>query len=260
MRERDCSVVDQHLLTADYRILRIKAGCVARDARPGQFVHVRIPGLDAMALRRPFSIYKADNGVLEIVYKVVGKGTKQLANLLAGDNVNVIGPLGNGFPCNLPESCIPVLVAGGYGVAPLSFLARRLPARGILLAGGRSAHDLLCLADFSALNWDVRVSTEDGSMGITGRVTALLDEVLKERAAGSVELFACGPDGMLRAVGAIAGKAGCRAWLSLDKHMACGVGACLTCVQKLRRPDGSVWTGRVCRDGPVFEAADIVWD
>ena len=152
-----------------------------------------------------------------------------------------------------------MLVGGGYGVAPLLFLATRLGRRGSLFVGGRTEEDVLLADEFRALGWDVRIATEDGSAGVRGRVTVAIDAALASVPAGGAEWFVCGPDGLLRAVGALAGERGETAWLSLDKHMACGVGACLACVQTLRRKDGSTWIGRVCKDGPVFESREIVW-
>ena len=252
------TVREQRLLTPDYYLLRLDAPEVAGAARPGQFVHVRVTGLDDASLRRPFSIYDAAGGLLSVIYKTVGRGTAQLARLAIGDAVPVIGPLGNGFPLDNGGRA-PLAVAGGYGVAPLSFLARRIGRPGVLLAGARGAADLLCLDDFADAGWEVRVATQDGSRGTRGVVTDLLDAWLAAHPDAPPEIYACGPDGMLRAVGARAADAGARVWLSLDKHMVCGVGACLACVQRLRRPDGSEWIGRVCHDGPVFEAREIVW-
>lgn len=259
MHDLNCPLLAQHILTGDYRLLELKAAAIARKARPGQFVHMRVDGLDHTSLRRPFSIYRAEGDVLSVVYKTVGRGTSLLAQLTVGDSVGLIGPLGNGFPCD-PGGRVPVLVAGGYGVAPLSFLARRLGTKGVLLVGGRTAADVLCTEDFLTLGWDVQVATQDGSCGECGLVTVLLDRWLATHAPGQAELYACGPDGLLRAVTERSRSAGCRAWLSLDKHMVCGVGACLACVQHLRRADGSIWIGRVCHDGPVFEASEIVWN
>jgi dihydroorotate dehydrogenase electron transfer subunit len=259
MHDLNCPLLAQHTLTGDYRLLELDAAAIAREARPGQFVHLRVTGLDQTALRRPFSIYRAEGDMLSVIYKTVGRGTSRLAQLAAGDSVGLIGPLGNGFPCDL-QGRMPVLVAGGYGVAPLSFLARRLGGKGVLLVGGRTAADILCTRDFAALGWEVQVATQDGSLGECGLVTVLLDRWLAAHVPGQSELYACGPDGLLRAVTERARDSGCRAWLSLDKHMLCGVGACLACVQNLRRPDGSIWIGRVCHDGPVFEAGEIVWN
>jgi dihydroorotate dehydrogenase electron transfer subunit len=254
-----CRVSAHAPLKAGYWTLELDAGEIARQAAPGQFVHLRVPGLEQASLRRPFSIFGAEGGALKILYKTVGRGTGEMSRLRPGDEVQVIGPLGNGFP--LAPQGVPLLVAGGYGVAPLCFLASRLPRKGLALVGGRSADDVLACEGFERLGWEVRVATQDGSLGERGLVTAPLDrELARLRAEGrAAELYACGPDGMLRAVGERALASGSRAWLSLDKHMVCGVGACLACVQSLRREDGSTWIGRVCHDGPIFEAREIVW-
>jgi dihydroorotate dehydrogenase electron transfer subunit len=255
---REASIIAQKPLTGGYFLLRLKTPALAESARPGQFVHLRIPSLEPTALRRPFSIYRAERGELALLYKRVGRGTDALATMPAGSVVSLMGPLGNGFPA-ADTGHLPILIGGGYGVAPLVFLASRLPRKGVVLLGGRRAEDVRCTSDFEALGWLVEVATEDGSRGAKGLVTALLDRHLA-RADAQPELFACGPDGMLRAVGTRAIAADCRAWLSLDHHMVCGIGACLACVQKLRAPDGNTRIARVCKDGPVFEAREIVWE
>jgi dihydroorotate dehydrogenase electron transfer subunit len=245
-------------VSGEYRILSLDVPRIGSLAGPGQFVHVLVPRLTSCVLRRPFSIYKARGNTLTLLYKTVGQGTRALAELAVGERVNLLGPLGRGFPTDR-RGILPVLVAGGYGVAPLSFLAGRLRTRGVVFIGGASADDVLCVKDFRALGWDVRVATEDGSRGTKGLVTAPLDAWVKRNRAQPLEFFACGPDGLLKAVGARAAKGGWKAWLSLDKHMGCGLGACLACVQKVRDKDGKEVWARVCRDGPVFEAGQIVW-
>lgn len=244
-------------LAQGYQVLTLAAPAIAAEAKPGQFVHIRVPSLDPARLRRPFSIYDAEpeTGRLHILYKTVGLGTRRLAALPVGTALPVLGPIGRPFP--LDPAGTPFLVGGGYGVAPLWFLASRLPCKGILFVGGRTAADILETDRFAEAGWDVRVATQDGSLGTPGLVTAPLDDALA--AKPRAELYACGPDGMLRAVGERAIAAGVKGWLSLDKHMVCGVGACLACVQKTRRPDGSETLARVCVDGPVFEAREIVW-
>lgn len=259
MNVEDAHVLKQRSVTEEYRVLTLEAPVIAPQVRPGQFVHVRIPHLETAVLRRPFSVYRADGSSLAVLYKTVGKGTRALSAVAEGDRISVIGPLGNGFPDPAPE-CLPVLVAGGYGVAPLSLLVSRCSQRGIVFIGGASAGDILCADDFREQDWDVRISTEDGSIGARGLVTDILDEWLESRTGSPApEFFVCGPDGLLEAVGgrAVAGK--WNAWLSLDKHMGCGVGACLACVQKIRDATGNVELKRVCKDGPVFESREIVW-
>ncbi|MBM4147497.1 MAG: dihydroorotate dehydrogenase electron transfer subunit [Lentisphaerae bacterium] len=243
-----------------YRELVLNAPAIAASVRPGQFLHLRIPRFEQAVLRRPFSVFRAEGEHISILYKTVGAGTMALTGVREGEVVNVMGPLGNGFPSSSPGS-LPVLVAGGYGVAPLYLLARRMDMAGIIFIGAATSDDVLCVEDFAAFGWQIEIATEDGSRGARGLVTGPLDAWLaSRRCPEQPEIFACGPDGMLRAVGERAIKAGHRAWLSMDRHMGCGVGACLGCVQRLKKADGSAYWGRVCRDGPVFDASQIVWN
>ncbi len=253
-------------LGAGYRRLRLGAPATAAAAAPGQFVHVRVPALDASSMRRPVSVCDADPaaGVLTLVFKIVGRGTAALATVREGDRVDLMGPLGNGFPLP-PAGAEVLLVGGGYGVAPLYFLARSLRARaGVhLFVGGRTKDDLLLLDDFRALGADVRPATDDGSLGTKGLVTAPLDAFLDARggvgpATPPPVLYACGPAPMLRAIDERAQALGADAWLSLDRRMLCGVGACLGCTQVVRDGDATA-TVRVCADGPVFPRGRIVW-
>ena len=245
-----------------YRYLVLAAPRLAAALGPGQFVHIRVPALEASALRRPFSVFDAAEGRVTILYKVVGRGTEALSRAVEGDEVEVLGPLGFGFP----EKCDgkPLLVGGGYGVAPLHFLAKRMISKGmkpILFVGGRTAKDLLALDRFEAMGVETRVATNDGSVGAKGFVTEPLDDALIDlRGRGEkFEFFTCGPDGLLKAVSQRAVGTGSKGWISMDRHMACGVGACFACIQKLKRPDGSTFNARCCVNGPVFKAEDIVW-
>ena len=245
-----------------YRFLVLDAPGLAADLAPGQFVHVRVPGLEASALRRPFSVFDAADGRVTLLYKVVGRGTEALARAQAGDAVKVEGPLGHGFP--LACTGAPLLVGGGYGVAPLHFLARRFVAAGqkpVVFVGGRTKDDLLALDRFAALGVEVRTATNDGSAGAKGFVTEPLDAELAalRRADAPFELFACGPDGLLKAVTQRALDAGRPGWISMDRHMVCGVGACFACIQPVRLPNGEVSNARCCVNGPVFKAEEIVW-
>ena len=249
-------------LGAGYRRLSLHAPAIAAGAAPGQFVQLRVPGLEASALRRPFSICDADPaaGTLAILYKRVGRGTAAMAPLAPGDGADLVGPLGRGFPLPPPDAA-PLLVGGGYGVAPLYFLARTILAGGRreihLFVGGRTASDLLLLDDFRALGVAVHPATNDGSLGAKGLVTAPLDGFLA--GARRPVLSACGPAPMLRALDERALAGGFPAWLSLDRRMACGVGACCGCAQKVRGPDGAMRVAMVCSDGPVFPRGAIVW-
>jgi len=260
MRMCEATIVRHEPAGGGYRLVTFESPALAEAAKPGQFLHVRVPNLWQGALRRPFSICQVEKAFVSILYKTVGSGTEALARIPAGARVNLLGPLGHGFPTEIGDR-IPVLVGGGYGVAPLLFLASRIPRRaGLLFAGGRTGSDILLREAFEALGWEIHLATEDGSIGTAGRVTDALDRWAEHAPPANCAFFACGPDGMLKAVGDRAIAWNCPAWLSLDKHMGCGVGACLACVQTLRRDDGTSYKGRVCRDGPVFEARQIVWE
>ena len=247
-----------------YHVMTLDAPKLAAALKPGQFVHLRIPGLEESALRRPISVFDAEDGKVTILYKEVGRGTAQLVKARPGDKMNVMGPLGHGFP----SSCkgVPLLVGGGFGVAPLYFLAKRLLKSGcektpVLFAGGRTKEDLLEIGRFEALGVKTLLATNDGSAGDKGFVTEPLDRTLAELkdAGEDFELFTCGPDGLLKAVSDRAVANGKPGWISMDRHMICGVGACFACIQAIRRADGSVYNARCCVNGPVFKASEIIW-
>ena len=259
-----CKVLAHDDWGSGYRYLRFEAPKIVAEAQPGQFVHLKVPALEISALRRPFSIFNAEDGVLELLYKTVGRGTLAMNAIAVGDTVEVMGPLGHGFPTRVASGAAALLVGGGFGVAPLYFLARKLvvgtsgsgTADVSLFVGGRTKNDLLCIDRFEQLGVKVFAATNDGSAGTRGLVTDPLDdELVKLREAGrEFELFACGPDPMLKAVALRATGTGSKGWISMDRHMVCGVGACYACIQKTVRGNS-----RCCIEGPVFEAKDLVW-
>lgn len=258
MLDEKCIVEEHSEIGSGYRLLVLAAPAIAASVKPGQFVHVRVPALEESALRRPFSVFDAEGGRVSILYKTVGRGTAALNRVEAGETLNVEGPLGKGFP----EECsgVALLVGGGYGVAPLYFLARRLLAKGVearLFVGGRTKDDLLALDRFAALGVKTFPATNDGSFGTKGFAVVPLDEELRTlRESGTAfELFACGPDGLLKAVSDRALSLGVPGWISADRHMICGVGACYACIQKTVSGNA-----RCCIDGPVFKASELVWN
>ena len=253
-------VVHQEEVQGGYHVLWLDAPDIAPQVKPGQFVHIRVPHMEESVLRRPFSVYKADGPVMQILYKGVGKGTRTMTYLRPGDTLSLIGPLGNGFPM-MSGGRFPILVAGGYGMAALYLLARALPIKGVAFFGGRTAPDILCVDEFKALGWEVLISTQDGSLGHAGIVTEVIDHWWSERAAEPpVEAYACGPNAMLEAVAQRAMLNNWTAWVSVDRNMGCGVGACLTCVLKVRSPSGEWAWKRSCKEGPVFECREIAWE
>jgi len=257
----DAIVTANSVLQGDYHQIVLEAPALATAVQPGQFVHIRLPGLEHRVLRRPFSVCDTDvaAGTLTVVYKVVGEGTAHLVGVAPGVRANLLGPLGIGFSVPLPTST-PVIVAGGYGCAATYLLARASALPPVCLLGGRSDGDILLVDRFEALGCDVRVSTDDGSRGHRGLVTDLLEPALAEEGTFG-PVYACGPNPMLRAVSRIMLARGEDAEVSLDHVMCCGVGACFACVVKMKSdtPDGWSYV-RTCLKGPVFKASDVCWD
>jgi len=258
MLEQTVQIVSNARDTDLYFRLVLRAPQIAQRVQPGQFAHVRILPLKAALLRRPFSIFQVAGDTFSILYKTVGQGTEVLARMGPGEELSVIAPLGHGFTVPPPGGETPLLVAGGYGMAAMYLLAERSPQKGIVFVGGRRRVDILCEAEFAALGWEVRATTEDGSHGEKGLVTQPLQAELRRGTAGR-KLFACGPTPMLKAVGKLAEELRVPAELSMDEHMGCGVGVCLACVIPVK--SGSGWEyQRTCTEGPVFDAREVAWE
>jgi dihydroorotate dehydrogenase electron transfer subunit len=263
MLEQTVEILSNRRDTDLYFRLVVRAPQIAPQVQPGQFVHVRIPPLREALLRRPFSIFQAQGDTLSILYKSVGKGTDVLSKMLPGERLSMIGPLGHGFTVPKPGGEIPLLVAGGYGMAAMYLLAERSPEKGTVFVGGRKRTDILCEEEFRALGWDVKATTDDGSYGERGLVTQPLIAKLRQIAqegsqARGHKLFACGPTPMLEAVGKLSTEYNLPAELSMDEHMCCGIGVCLACVIPIQSNDGWEYQ-RTCTEGPVFDARRILW-
>jgi dihydroorotate dehydrogenase electron transfer subunit len=261
MLEQTVQIVSNERDTDSYFRLVLRAPEIAPLIQPGQFAHVRILPLKEALLRRPFSIFQVEGETFSILYKTVGKGTEMLARMGPGAELSVIGPLGHGFTVPKAGGEIPLLVAGGYGMAAMFLLAQRSPQRGIVFVGGRRRVDILCEEEFAAIGWEVRVTTEDGSHGEKGLVTQLLLAEIRNPKSEirNYKVFACGPTPMLKAVGKIAEEFAVPAELSMDEHMCCGVGTCLTCVIPVKTGEGWEYQ-RTCTEGPVFASREIVWE
>ena len=232
-------------------------------ARPGQFVMLS-PGAiadvrrDDPLLPRPMAVFRQQAGAepeVEILYKVEGRGTHLLADARAGERVRVVGPLGQPFRLPAPGEHA-VIVGGGTGVASLFGLAAEAPAsaRRTVVLGARTRLDLMAVRDFEALDVRLRITTEDGSLGEPGLVTGPLAELLAEGPVSTV--YCCGPTPMMWRCAELAVAASVPCVVSLENHMACGFGVCLGCAAP--RPAGDY--ALVCRDGPVFDAAEIRWE
>ena len=261
MLEQTVTIVANERDTDQYFRLVLRAPAIAPLIQPGQFAHVRILPLRDALLRRPFSIFQVADDTFSILYKTVGKGTDVLSRMRAGEELSVIAPLGHGFTVPSVGGETPLLVAGGYGMAAMFLLAQRSPQKGVVFVGGRKRADILCEKEFAALGWDVRVTTEDGSHGEKGLVTQPLLAAIRnpQSAIRNPKLFACGPTGLLKAVGKLAEDFQLPCELSMDEHMCCGTGVCLTCVIKVK--SGAGWEyQRTCTEGPVFDSREVVWE
>lgn len=240
---------------------------MAQTCAPGQFLMVRITDTDEPLLRRPFGVHSVGNGAVAILYESVGTATRLLSKKRPGDEIGVIGPLGNGFDFGKGPGPRPVLVAGGMGVAPLFFLAEKMTqgrkartAAPLVLLGAKDAACLLREKDFRAMGCEVRVATDDGSKGFRGYVTRLLEQSLDDFAGkgrgvpAPYAVYACGPAPMLKDTRRITCRRAASCQVSLEAHMSCGFGACLGCM--VNTVSGYK---RVCREGPVFNAEEIAW-
>jgi dihydroorotate dehydrogenase electron transfer subunit len=231
-------------------LLRLRGERPLPEIAPGQFSQVRVDGSPSTYLRRPISIHDVDSCKNEIVLLVqmVGEGTRHLGTTNVGESINIVLPLGNGYTLPEKEERV-LLVGGGIGIAPLYYLGKCMPVKPTFLLGGKKASDLVRLEAYSTLG-DTFVTTEDGSLGEKGMVT--MHSVWKEREFDKI--YVCGPKRMMMAVADIAKANDVWCEVSLEHLMACGLGACLCCVEDT--VDGHLC---VCKEGPVFNIRRLKW-
>jgi dihydroorotate dehydrogenase electron transfer subunit len=244
----------------DHYLLTIDSPAVGREARPGQFVMVKVADTPFPLLRRPLSIHDAGESGIELFFKIAGLGTGILAGKRPGDPVDILGPLGKGFTVSGgARGKNAFLVGGGRGIAPLYFLGRELKALGALVTvfyGGRCQLDIPLKDKLEAAGLRLLCSTDDGSFGFRGLVTELLHLELDKTPADI--LFACGPDPMMKAAAGMARDRRIPGEFSLESIMGCGIGACWGCVHRIRNEGGDGWV-KICEEGPVFPGDRIVW-
>lgn len=227
----------------------------AEPARAGQFVNVYLDD-GAHLLPRPISICRREGDALTLVYRVVGEGTGRMASMQAGEALRVSSPLGNGYA--LPEMGHVLLVGGGVGVPPLLAAAHACRARGLTVTAALGYRDALFLQDeFTAATDALCIATEDGSAGFHGNVVQLLE---RETIPTNTTVLACGPKPMLRALAGFCKAKGLPLQVSLEERMGCGYGACVGCVCKLMQKNGTVVQRRVCKDGPVFDGSEVIFE
>lgn len=241
-------VVEQRQLNSSTRLIKVHAPEIANVAVPGQFVNVQVCKNSAPLLRRPFGVagVNKEEGTFTMIYRVIGEGTQILAAAAVGDSLSIVGPLGRGFDLGAKR---PLVIGGGVGLAPILFLAAALGNSHVLM-GGRTAEELFWTDLYKAYCPEMFLTTDDGSQGTKGTVMALLPQLLAE--GGYDCVYVCGPVPMMRAVAAACLEAKVPCQVSLEKYMACGLGACLSCAC-----EGIGKRIKVCKDGPVFWAQEV---
>ncbi len=274
---------------ADVFCLSLAAPAIARKIRPGQFLFLLVSDGIEPFLRRPFSLYRIRclarrKQIVEILYRVIGRGTLLLSRKKPGETVDVLGPLGNGFTLPAPGGKGRILlVAGGMGAAPLYAMAEELvkgsefrvqssggkgrKRRRIgVLVGAKSKNGLLAVEEFKKLGTEVLVSTDDGSRSRKGMVTGLLAETLRRESVPPSVIYACGPRAMLKETARLAASRKIPCQVAMEEMMACGMGVCRGCVISVKRKAQSAKLRNefeyktVCKDGPVFDGGEVVWE
>lgn len=267
--QTSCEILSNEPAAPNVMVLTARGSHIARDTLPGQFINIACAdrrGHDPL-LRRPFSVYRVNKreGDFAVLYVIRGRGTDYLKDRKPGETADVVGPLGKGF--DLPAADIHLLVAGGSGAAPLSMLADHLRAKYpradvVSLLGAQTAVGLVCETDFRLHVSRCEIATEDATRGQKGLVTDLLEKELDAVGSQSSRVYACGPHEMLKKVSEICAARDVPCQVSIETHMACGVGVCMGCAVKVKdesAPDG--WTyQRCCLEGPVFDAQKVIWE
>lgn len=247
---QNCELTAKYQLTPTIYDFRLKNEELASISRPGQFVHVLVPG---KTLRRPISICDVQDDTIRLVFEVRGEGTEILAEMEPGSIVNIIAPLGRGF--DIPENKKIILIGGGIGVPPMLYCARVAGNRCTVINGFRDKSAVILSKDFRETGCKLIETTDNGSYGIHGFVTGPLEEVIDD----ADMILACGPGPMLKNITKAAAVHNVECFVSLEQRMACGVGACLGCAVSIKKPDGTSVYKHVCKDGPVFRAEEVDW-
>ncbi|MGB9595773.1 MAG: dihydroorotate dehydrogenase electron transfer subunit [Candidatus Poribacteria bacterium] len=255
-------IISKKQLTDEHFQITFDCPYIANNIMPGQFIQIRISRrLTDPLLCRPFAVYKKKYNSIDVLFKIVGKGTHFLSQRNIGDDLEITGPLGNGFPLE-GDFDTAMLIAGGMGIAGLFLLAEHLRHKNIIMLIGACSQDkIIGIDDLNEIGINTRIATDDGSCGYKGMVTDLLkngitdkDDITKSK------LFACGPMPMLKEVAQIAKQKNIPAYVSLEEKMACGIGACMGCACEVISSDGKIQYKMVCKDGPVFNAEEILWN
>lgn len=258
MTEIKCEILDVREVKRGIFNIKFNAPQIAREARAGQFVYVKAEGNGAPLLRRAFGIFGADAqaGTLEILFKVLGPGTEILSGKKPGERVSIMGPCGNGF--DIKKGKTHLIVAGGMGVAPLMFLAKKIKEAGEnahIFLGAKTESELLCHNEFGTMCSTVLTTTDDGSHGEKCFINVPLERKLKEEK--NAVIYTCGPHGMMKCIAELGRRHGAQVQASLEEKMGCAIGVCQGCPVEVKNMDAKF--KMVCKDGPVFDGEDVVW-
>lgn len=263
-------------LNSKNNLLTIKPLETTIDPEPGQFYMIEPADSYDPLLKRPFSFFRKTSEGIQFLYTIKGKGTSLMRDFKVGEVIHIIGPLGIGYP-KPEDGYIPLLIAGGIGIASLFTFAELLSKKAYLLYGAKCKDDLLMLDELKGLGHELIFCTDDCSCGKAGTVVDILNDFLTQNSSFITRslLYACGPQPMLKALSKLALEKGIKGYVSVEENMACGVGACQGCVVKVRRqkaesrrqelkyairnPESEITYKRVCKEGPVFPIEEIVW-
>ncbi len=244
------------MLIDNHYLITLRPKVKIKKPKPGNFFMVAVDtGLDPL-LKRPFSVHRWIDNNFQLLYRVVGKGTKILSEKKPGNSLDILGPLGKGFPAPKKENQV-ILVAGGLGIAPIFAMAENIKKKNpLLFYGTKTKKDVILIDEFRSLGIDPIVSTDDGSQGRRGNIVNVLKKYLARHPSPVTcyVLYACGPEIMLEALSDLASKFNIKGYFAMEQNMACGIGTCLGCVIKTRKGHK-----RVCKEGPVFPIEEIVW-
>lgn len=254
----------------EFFLMKVKLDSTFDDPLPGQFVMIRIAGINDPFLSRPISIYSFSRSknfcTIELLYRVVGKGTQIMAGLIKSSQVEIHGPLGGSFAMPADKKKI-IFIAGGIGVAPLSLLAEHLCRKSYsskqamsFYLGAQTVDAIVGLDKIKKLCYQIQVCTDDGSMGRKGLVTEAFQKDMKKYSTADTMIYTCGPKAMVRALSKILHRSNIQCQASLEERMACGTGACMGCAVAIRDNVGNLTYKRVCADGPVFDIGQIIWE
>ena len=242
-------------LNANHNLLTLNMPEGVPEPLPGQFYMLEVNRGSDPLLKRAFSLFKRTSEGFQVMYRIKGRGTSLLREMKTEDVLEVLGPLGTPYPPPAVDQ-VPLVVAGGIGIASVFPFLQAHKGRAFVFYGARTGDEILMLDELRVMSREVYISTDDGSMGTKGNIVDLLNNYLE---AGSPDIqrcvmYVCGPQLMLKAVSEVAASRGIATYISMEEHMACGLGACLGCVVKTR-------TGykRVCKEGPVFNSEEIQW-